>query len=60
MRLALSGLESGRQCDCRKFQECVRRSSSLTIGSEKRGVDFRWGQDKIRGVNIGGWLVLEP
>nr|POE80046.1 glucan 1,3-beta-glucosidase [Quercus suber] len=21
---------------------------------------FRWGQEKIRGVNLGGWLVLEP
>jgi hypothetical protein len=27
---------------------------------EKRGVDFKWGSEKIRGVNIGGWLVLEP
>jgi hypothetical protein len=21
---------------------------------------FEWGVDKLRGVNIGGWLVLEP
>jgi hypothetical protein len=21
---------------------------------------FQWGVDKLRGVNIGGWLVLEP
>ncbi|KAL8740803.1 MAG: hypothetical protein Q9190_006529 [Brigantiaea leucoxantha] len=26
----------------------------------KRNVDFKWGTDKVRGVNIGGWLVLEP
>ncbi|KAF2017648.1 glycoside hydrolase family 5 protein, partial [Aaosphaeria arxii CBS 175.79] len=25
-----------------------------------RGVAFNWGSEKIRGVNIGGWLVLEP
>lgn len=27
---------------------------------ERRSVDFNWGSQKIRGVNIGGWLVLEP
>lgn len=32
----------------------------LMSHSQKRGVDFEWGADKIRGVNIGGWLVLEP
>jgi hypothetical protein len=26
----------------------------------ERSVDFNWGRDKVRGVNIGGWLVLEP
>lgn len=26
----------------------------------KRGVQFNFGQDKVRGLNIGGWLVLEP
>jgi glucan 1,3-beta-glucosidase len=25
----------------------------------ERGVDFNWGSDKVRGVNLGGWLVLE-
>jgi len=20
---------------------------------------FKWGEDKVRGVNLGGWLVLE-
>jgi glucan 1,3-beta-glucosidase len=25
-----------------------------------RSVSFAWGSDKVRGVNIGGWLVLEP
>ncbi|KAH4799929.1 hypothetical protein HBH61_219570 [Parastagonospora nodorum] len=28
--------------------------------TEKRGVNFGWGQEKIQGLNIGGWLVLEP
>ncbi|ODN82333.1 glucan 1,3-beta-glucosidase [Cryptococcus wingfieldii CBS 7118] len=29
---------------------------------EKRSVNLGWdyGQEKVRGVNIGGWLVLEP
>ncbi|CAO1605642.1 MAG: hypothetical protein LQ349_001298 [Xanthoria aureola] len=26
----------------------------------QRDVDFKWGTDKVRGVNLGGWLVLEP
>jgi len=26
----------------------------------KRGVDFAFAQTPVRGVNIGGWLVLEP
>ena len=28
--------------------------------SQKRGVNFNWGSEKVRGVNLGGWLVLEP
>jgi hypothetical protein len=26
----------------------------------KRSVNFGWGDEKVRGLNIGGWLVLEP
>ena len=26
----------------------------------QRSVDFGFGYEKVRGVNIGGWLVLEP
>ncbi|MCJ1459995.1 exo-1,3-beta-glucanase [Mycoblastus sanguinarius] len=26
----------------------------------KRGVDFQFGSNKVQGVNLGGWLVLEP
>jgi len=33
---------------------------ALSAPTEKRGVDFKWGEQKIRGVNIGGWLVTEP
>jgi glucan 1,3-beta-glucosidase len=28
--------------------------------SAKRSVDFGFGQEPVRGLNIGGWLVLEP
>ncbi|KAF1937654.1 glucan 1,3-beta-glucosidase precursor [Clathrospora elynae] len=35
-------------------------AAALAAPTEKRGVDFKWGSEKIRGVNIGGWLVLEP
>ncbi|KAI2481138.1 Glucan 13-beta-glucosidase [Pyrenophora tritici-repentis] len=34
--------------------------AALAAPTEKRGVAFNWGTDKVRGVNIGGWLVLEP
>jgi glucan 1,3-beta-glucosidase len=26
----------------------------------ERASGFAWGKEKARGVNIGGWLVLEP
>lgn len=26
----------------------------------KRSVAFNFGKDKVRGLNIGGWLLLEP
>lgn len=26
----------------------------------KRSVNFNWGSEKVRGLNIGGWLLLEP
>lgn len=26
----------------------------------KRDLPFDFGNDKVRGVNLGGWLVLEP
>ncbi|KAH8728351.1 glucan 1,3-beta-glucosidase precursor [Phaeosphaeriaceae sp. PMI808] len=35
-------------------------AATLAAPAEKRSVNFAWGKDKIRGVNIGGWLVLEP
>ncbi|PSN66662.1 glycoside hydrolase [Corynespora cassiicola Philippines] len=34
--------------------------SVLAVPAQKRSVAFNWGSEKIRGVNIGGWLVLEP
>lgn len=32
----------------------------LTRSRSKRGVAFAWGSERVKGVNIGGWLVLEP
>jgi hypothetical protein len=42
------------------YLEAISAIHILTPSSEKRKVDFNWGSEKIRGVNIGGWLVLEP
>lgn len=27
---------------------------------DKRSLKFNFGGDKVRGVNLGGWFVLEP
>lgn len=29
-------------------------------GISKRDLRFAFGEEKVRGVNLGGWLVLEP
>ncbi|KAH8672138.1 putative Exo-beta-1,3-glucanase [Tricladium varicosporioides] len=34
---------------------------AVPVDNEKRGAaPFNWGTDKMRGVNIGGWLIVEP
>ncbi|KAL9625462.1 MAG: hypothetical protein Q9160_000525 [Pyrenula sp. 1 TL-2023] len=35
-------------------------SSAAAVPFWKRSPDFDFGNQKVRGVNIGGWLVLEP
>ncbi|RYO96449.1 hypothetical protein DL766_003954 [Monosporascus sp. MC13-8B] len=30
------------------------------VSPVRRDLNFNFGQDKIRGVNLGGWLLLEP
>ncbi|KAK3078652.1 hypothetical protein LTS18_006968, partial [Coniosporium uncinatum] len=35
-------------------------ASAVVASPVKRDMGFKWGKEKIRGVNIGGWLVLEP
>ncbi|KAL8960085.1 MAG: hypothetical protein Q9193_003155 [Seirophora villosa] len=35
-------------------------SVAVAIPIYHRDVDFEWGTTKVRGVNIGGWLLLEP
>jgi hypothetical protein len=37
------------------FHRCLQYSAL-----NERKVDFEWGTTEVRGVNIGGWLVLEP
>lgn len=34
--------------------------ASPLSGISKRDLPFAFGKDKVRGVNLGGWLVLEP
>ena len=31
-----------------------------SVPLSKRSVNFAWGSETVRGVNLGGWLVLEP
>lgn len=32
----------------------------LTMTSQSRQLNFDYNNDKVRGVNLGGWFVLEP
>ncbi|WWC67849.1 uncharacterized protein I206_101766 [Kwoniella pini CBS 10737] len=41
-----------------KLKTNLPSSSSLNTKRDENG--FSWGKDPMRGVNIGGWLVLEP
>jgi glucan 1,3-beta-glucosidase len=34
--------------------------AELTENSQRRDLSFDYNNDKVRGVNIGGWFVLEP
>ncbi|KAF7452596.1 glucanbeta-glucosidase [Pyrenophora tritici-repentis] len=36
----------------------VKQGADTSVKTQS--VTFDWGVDKVRGVNIGGWLVLEP
>lgn len=38
----------------------LKDSTNLHSTFHERGVWFDWAHDMVRGVNIGGWLVLEP
>lgn len=35
-------------------------SRDETLESRARAPGFTWGVDPMRGVNIGGWLVVQP
>ena len=35
-------------------------SSTLQRRQNPPGLNFNWGSEVIRGVNLGGWLILEP
>ncbi|KAE9972745.1 hypothetical protein BLS_003903 [Venturia inaequalis] len=41
---------------------CLLVTAVPTVSPEltKRAVDFSTGSEKLRGLNIGGWLILEP
>ncbi|KAF1808187.1 putative Exo-beta-1,3-glucanase [Eremomyces bilateralis CBS 781.70] len=43
----------------RRFAALVAAGTAIAGPIEKRA-PFNWGSEKIRGLNIGGWLVLEP
>jgi glucan 1,3-beta-glucosidase len=38
----------------------VSNGAPAMMEKVKRDLPFKFGQDKVRGVNLGGWLVLEP
>lgn len=58
---ATSGLASSAPSRCAVFNSsCIHGLLMASNSSSKRGVEFNWGSTKVRGVNLGGWLVLEP
>lgn len=38
----------------------IDRQTPSLVGRQKRSLPFAYGAEKVRGVNLGGWLVLEP
>ena len=39
---------------------CTVFAAPSSLKLQRKGLRFDYQNDKIRGVNIGGWLVLEP
>jgi len=38
-----------------------RNAAQLLLAAQATQAAFSWGgSEKMRGVNLGGWLVLEP
>lgn len=49
-----------RKC-CTRLLECwLHATDGYHSSVNKRASGFDWGNEKVRGLNIGGWLLLEP
>lgn len=42
------------------FSALCAATSAVAAPTKRDSTPFNWGKEVIRGVNIGGWLVLEP
>jgi len=38
----------------------MQQTDTNLFRQHSQATGFRWGKEKLRGVNLGGWLVLEP
>ena len=56
LRLRLTRLSPGAQDPQNPFNDDARPNS----WTPPLNASWTWGQDRIYGVNLGGWLVLEP
>jgi len=39
---------------------CALAAPASNLNTRQSGYKFSYGSDKVRGVNLGGWFVLEP
>lgn len=49
-----------RQVPCMTGTWQITNQRADATRLEERRVDFNWTSTKVKGANIGGWLVLEP
>ncbi len=53
-------LSSLNFCSIFAFIWCIYHVIAQPVSTQKRQISFNYSNDKVRGVNLGGWFVIEP